>query len=183
MSAHEAHRVVGSGGVGTWPSRGRTWRVPEAPQVQLVVTKPVAGVSSFWDPPSPAYEYARNQMNRLSAEYSEAGLPEPAPLARARMLILLKQILDADSVYPTMAVVEDGGLTATWLYETASEFEIDVDPDGDMTWTVRKEGRLLNRQSSVSVLRRELRDLSAYVELANPSWRSLFPGGHQRSKR
>jgi hypothetical protein len=138
---------------------------------------------AFWGSPSAAYEYARNQMKRLEGEHSEAGLVAPAPLAQARMLSLLKQVLDADSVYPTLAVVEDGGVTATWLYETASEFEIDIDPDGDMTWTVRKEGRLLNRQSSVSVLRRELRDLSAYVDLANPSWRSLFPGGHQHTKR
>lgn len=122
----------------------------------------------------PAYRYAQAQLRRLSAEHVDANLSEPTPRASRRMLHILREVLAEDSVYPTMSADDEGGLIAEWHIGDSS-LEIDVDPTGAFSYTVRKEGKRVLGGQSQTPLRKIIRDISALVARVNPNWRSLFP--------
>lgn len=127
-----------------------------------------------WPVAAPAYRYARGQLVRLAAEHVEAGLEPPSAVAYHRMLDALRAVLAEDSVFPTMSIDEDGGIIAEWRIADYS-LEVDADPDGRFSYTVRQHGKRIGGGQSQTPLRKMIRDVSAVVAHVNPNWRSLFP--------
>lgn len=126
-----------------------------------------------WPVAVPAYLYARGQLARLATEHAVAALEAPSDVAYHRMLHVLRAVLSEDSVFPTMSIDEEGGILAEWRIGDYS-LEIDVDPSGQPSYTLRKEGRRVGGGQSETPLRKLIRDISAFVVHVNPNWRSLF---------
>lgn len=126
-----------------------------------------------WPVAVPAYRYARGQLARLVVEHEEAGLEAPSAIAYVRMLHLLRAVLAEDSVFPTMSADEEGGIIAEWRIANYS-LEVDIDPNGRFSYTIRHEGRRTGGGRSQTPLRKMIRDVSAVVAHVNPNWRSLF---------
>lgn len=126
-----------------------------------------------WPVAVPAYRYARSQLARLTSEHAEAGLQGPSDVAYHRMLHRLRAVLAEDSVFPTMSIDEDGGILAEWRFADYS-LEVDVDPDGQFSYTLRQDGERVGGGRSETPLRKMIRDVSAIVAHVNPNWRSLF---------
>lgn len=72
-----------------------------------------------------------------------------------------------------MSIDEEGGIIAEWRIADFA-LEIDVDPQGGFSYTVRRDGIRLRSGRSQTPLRKMIRDVSAVVAIANPNWRSLF---------
>ncbi|REK72142.1 hypothetical protein DX116_00360 [Aeromicrobium endophyticum] len=95
----------------------------------------------------------------------------------------LRQGLAVDTIYPTIADDQMGGLVAEWRADMR-RITVDVDSDGDLLISVHgAKGQLLYRGESLSELRRHLRDFTAYVSNANPGWRALFRSGREFTER
>lgn len=127
-----------------------------------------------WPVAVPAYRYARGQLARVAADHIEAGLEPPSDVAYHKMLHVLRSVLAEDSVFPTMSIDDEGGVIAEWRVASYA-LEIDVDPDGQFSFTVRKDGKRVASANSQTPLRKLIRDFSAVVAQVNPNWRALFP--------
>lgn len=151
----------------------------KAPRPRSVPTA-LRRATGKWSPSATteAYDYARVGLRRAQAQVEAAGYSNATAVAANAMLFTLRDVLSDDSVYPTISIDEEGGVTAEW-HAGALTLEVDVDPHGAMEWSLRgKTGQVAHTGKSTTPLRRILRDLSAFVADANPNWRALFPKGH-----
>lgn len=158
------------------PTKGTTRRVYAFVDFrqQPGQARPASGrTAGSWPDESAAFEYARGRMEQLKVEHEEAGLPSSAPLAEVRMLQVLRAVLATNSVYPTMSIDDDGSVIAEWRILRFG-LEILAEPNGEVSYALRKEGLRVSGGTSVTLLRRQLRNLTAIVDQANPNWRSLF---------
>lgn len=169
----EAQRVDAYLSVGGGARRGHRKAVPDA----ILERR-----DRDWRPVVPAYDYARSQLRTLQQQHADLDLPPTAPEANSRMVRLLRDVLAEDSVYPTMSIDEDGGIIAEWRASVFS-LEIDVDPDGTASFTLRRDGLKIGSGKSVTPLRKIIRDFSAVVAKANPNWKALFPTAHAHGTR
>lgn len=127
-----------------------------------------------------AVAFARHALDQLERDLEIVGEVGIAPVARGVMSGVLRECLANDSVYPAIADDADGGLAADWR-ANLRRISIEVDAEGDLLFSVHGEkGQLLYRGTSLTQLRRHLRDFTAYVNSVNPSWRSLFKSGRPR---
>lgn len=129
--------------------------------------------AAAWPDESAALEYAKGRLDQLKTEYAEMGLTTPVPVAEERMLQVLRSVLAPDSVFPTMSIDDDGSVIAEWRFLRRG-LEIVAEPDGDVSYAIRIEGRRVGGGVSTTPLRRLIRDITAFVDRANPKWRSLF---------
>jgi hypothetical protein len=126
-------------------------------------------------PSTDAFEYAVQQLIAAVQQHAEHQLTPASPAAARRMLTVLRHVLAADSVYPTVSIDEDGALIAEWR---AGRFALTIDcpPDSAMSWSFRERGTgVIDSGTSTTPLRQAIRDLSAYVAAENPNWQRLFP--------
>ncbi len=130
----------------------------------------------------PAYLHGRSQLARVTTEHLEAGLKAPSDIAYHRMLHVLRAVLAEDSVFPTMSIDDDGGIIAEWRIANYA-LEVDVDPSGSFSYTVRHDGLRVSGGRSETPLRKTIRDVSAVVAHVNPNWRSLFHNAPASSTR
>jgi len=121
---------------------------------------------SFYTVPPASLAYAKQQL------YESSGGTQQA---RNQMLHSLREILNADSVFPTISVDEDGGVLAEWHFGD-TWLEIDADPTGKMSYAVRVNGTRRNVRSSMEHVSSLLEVLSDAAKKQNPNWRSMFTG-------
>jgi hypothetical protein len=138
-----------------------------------VLPGPVGLFGEAW-PTCSAFEYARNEVNRVHFQREATGEAPPTTTARRRLLSTLREAIAADSVYPSVSDDGEGGLIAEWRAGDR-RLQLDVTAEGEELVTVRlRNGPVLYRGSSVLYLRSYLRDLTSYINDVNPGWQRLF---------
>ncbi|TQK68273.1 hypothetical protein [Nocardioides sp. SLBN-35] len=149
-----------------------TMRVHSA-GIALLVTSPTSEPAQQWPASAMAYDHARAEMKHINAELHHQGLSGIPELASSSMRHALRDVLAADSIYPSMSLDEDRSLLAEWRYG-AEAIEVETTASGVFSWTHYRDGQIIKSSTSRTHLRQVLRDLTATVEAANPNWRSLF---------
>lgn len=126
-----------------------------------------------WSRPA-AFVHAADELNLLEHQLVSLGQEVPSALAKVRFLSVLRDVLAADSVYPSVSLDADGSLIAEWR-AGPRRIDIEVSAEGEETFTVRTRGQQPSYVGpSIARLRRHLRDLSTTTNAQNPRWRSLF---------
>lgn len=155
----------------------RVWR--PSPQLErqtwVHVTPSPISKRQAWT--SPAYAHATQELQQMAAQLDRLGEPKPTAAARFTLLDVLRDVLAADSVFPSLSSDGESGLLAEWRADN-NLIEVHVTDDGEPLFRVRiRRGAVLYEGSSTVQLRRHLRNMTTLVNSVNPGWKTLFGQG------
>lgn len=149
------------------PERNR-WRIARTQQQPRQKSLPEARDHDRFS--SPVVDWAESLLNRLATEVNRD--------AERSFIQHLRSLADQNTVFPSIASDEDGGIVAVWRSGPLS-LQIDVDGFDRFYVVARDRASGMHREWFESpfptdAVRAHLASLSKRTRAINPSWRALY---------